>query len=197
MLLGIGAAARFIGVSISTLRRWELSQKLIPFFRTTGGHRRYNSIDLKIFMGDFSKMKNSKLTVAYARVSSHDQKADLERQIMRLENYLKKSHTNYIVIDDLGSGMNYKKKGLSKLLKLILSGQVSKLVLTHKDRLLRFGSELIFKICDYFGVEVDIVEEKNKLTDEQALAFDVLEIITVFSARMYGKRSHQNRKAVA
>ena len=197
MFLSIGAAARFLGVSISTLRRWEKSKKLIPIFRTPGGHRRYKSSELNELMGDFSKVKNSKLTIAYARVSSHDQKDDLKRQIMRLEKHLKKSNKNYLVIDDLGSGMNYKKKGLSKLLKLILSGQVSKLVLTHKDRLLRFGSELIFKICNYFGVEIDIVEEKKTLTDEQALAFDVLEIITVFSARMYGKRSHQNKKAVA
>ena len=89
--------------------------------------------------------------------------------------------------------MNYKKKGLKKLLKLILSGQVSKIILTHRDRLLRFGSELVFLVCSFFGVEIDILEEKNDLSDEQVLAFDVLEIITVFSARLYGKRSHQNK----
>lgn len=91
--------------------------------------------------------------------------------------------------------MNYRKKGLKKLIKLLLQGQVSKIILTHKDRLLRFGSELIFNICSFFGVEVKILEDNEDLTDEQVLAFDVLEIITVFSARLYGKRSHQNKKA--
>lgn len=93
--------------------------------------------------------------------------------------------------------MNYKKKGLKKLLKLILSGQVSKIILTHKDRLLRFGSELVFQICHYFGVQILILDENKNLTDEQILAFDVLEVITVFSARLYGKRSHKNKKVLA
>ena len=72
---------------------------------------------------------------------------------------------------------------------------MSEIVLTHKDRLLRFGSELIFLICKFFGIRVHIINEDKALTDEQVLAFDVLEIITVFSARLYGKRSHKNRKA--
>ena len=77
---------------------------------------------------------------------------------------------------------------------MILSGHVSKIILTHKDRLLRFGSELLFYICKFFGVEVKILGQNLSLTDEQTLAFDVLEIITVFSARLYGKRSHQSKK---
>jgi len=196
MYLSIGATSRFLGVSISTLRRWDKEKKLIPAFKTPGHHRRYNINRLKEFLGDFSFNQN-KMVIAYARVSSHDQKEDLKRQVIRLQEYLKLETSPTQIIDDLGSGMNYKKKRLSKLLKLILSGEVSKLVLTHKDRLLRFGSEIIFKICDYFGVTVEIIEEKKDLSDDQILAFDVLEIITVFSARMYGKRSHQNKKVVA
>jgi len=193
MNLSIGQAANMIGVSISTLRRWDRSKKLVPEFRTSGRHRRYSVSSLKQLMGEFVDYSKRKV-IAYARVSSYDQKEDLIRQIDRLDQYCHDNYRSYEVIDDLGSGMNYKKKGLKKLLKLILSGQVSKIVLTHKDRLLRFGSELIFQICNFFGIEVDILEEKNSLTDEQVLAFDVLEIITVFSARLYGKRSHQNRK---
>ena len=90
--------------------------------------------------------------------------------------------------------MNYKKKGLRNLINMILSGQVSDIVLTHKDRLLRFGSELIFLICKFFGIRVHIIHEDKNLSEEQLLAFDVLEIITVFSARLYGKRSHKNVK---
>ena len=90
--------------------------------------------------------------------------------------------------------MNYKKKGLRKLITMILSGQVSDIVLTHKDKLLRFGSELIFLICKFFGIRVHIINEDKNLTDEQLLAFDVLEMSAVFSARLYGKRAHKNVK---
>jgi putative resolvase len=196
MYLSIGRASHFLGVSISTLRRWEREKKLLPSFKTCGLHRRYEINELKTFVGKKADSVKKKV-VAYARVSSHDQKEDLKRQVQRLKIYLTNETCPVQIIDDLGSGMNYKKKGLAKLIKLILSGEVSKLILTHKDRLLRFGSEIIFKICDYFGVEVKIIEEKKDLTDDQVLAFDVLEIITVFSARMYGKRSHQNKKVVA
>lgn len=196
MYLSIGRASCFLGVSISTLRRWEKTSKLLPSFKTCGCHRRYDLNELKNFIGEKSNSDHKKV-IAYARVSSNDQKEDLKRQVTRLENHLKSELRPTQIIDDLGSGMNYKKKGLSKLLRLILSGEVSKLILTHKDRLLRFGSEIIFKICDYFGVEVEIIEQKKDLTDDQILAYDVLEIITVFSARMYGKRSHQNKRLVA
>jgi len=181
-----------MGVSISTLRRWDNSNQFTPSSRTAGGHRRYSVTKVKEYLGEFINSTKRKV-IAYARVSSHDQKQDLERQKKRLSLYCNNHKLNYELIDDLGSGMNYKKKGLKKLLKLVLSGQVSKIILTHKDRLLRFGSELIFQICNFFGVEINIIDENKSLTDEQVLAFDVLEIITVFSARLYGKRSHQNR----
>ena len=101
------------------------------------------------------------------------------------------------VIDDLGSGMNYRKKGLRKLIDLILSEKVGRLVLTHKDRLLRFGAELIFSLCEAKNVEVVIINNGDDVkTYEQELAEDVLEIITVFSARLYGSRSHKNKKII-
>ena len=109
--------------------------------------------------------------------------------------YCSKQGFNYEVIQDLGSGMNYYKKGLTKLLNLVLEGQVKRLVLTHKDRLLRFGAELVFSICEAKGVEVIIInkgDENSKFEEE--LAKDVLEIITVFSARLYGARSKKNKK---
>ena len=80
------------------------------------------------------------------------------------------------------------------LLTLILNKQVSKLVLNHKDRLLRFGTPLIFKMCDFFGTEIIILEEEKNKTFEQELTSDVIELMTVFTAKMYGKRSHKNKK---
>jgi putative resolvase len=135
-----------------------------------------------------------KKTIAYCRVSSHDQKLDLERQALVLSAYCESHNWNCELIQDLGSGLNYKKKGLRKLIDYILDGQCDRLVIAHKDRLLRFGSELIFSLCEHFGVEVVILNRKEDSSFEEDLAKDVLEIITVFSARLYGSRSHRNQK---
>jgi predicted site-specific integrase-resolvase len=104
---------------------------------------------------------------------------------------------NFELIKDLGSGMNYNKKGLSVLLKQIIDGKIGRLVLTHKDRLLRFGAELIFSICEVKNVEVVIINQGDAPKSyEEELASDIIEIITVFSARLYGSRSHKNKKII-
>jgi len=92
--------------------------------------------------------------------------------------------------------MNYHKKGLKRLLEMILEAKICRLVITHKDRLLRFGAELIFALCQTRQVEVIIINQGEDVSFEEELAKDVLEIITVFSARLYGARSHKNKKLV-
>lgn len=187
--LSISEAAKLKGVSASTLRRWEAEGRLIPE-RTASGHRRY---DLSQLLGIKSELS---FTVAYARVSSHDQKADLERQKQVLELFCAQNGWQFQLIEDLGSGLNYNKRGLKRLIKLIADNQVERLVLTHKDRLLRFGSELVFSLCEHFGCEVVIINRTEDSSFEEDLATDVLEIITIFSARLYGSRSHKNKKIV-
>lgn len=98
------------------------------------------------------------------------------------------------MISDLGSGLNYRKKGLQKLITALLEEHVARLVITHQDRLLRFGSELIFSICEHQGIETLILNRKEDSSFEEDLANDVLEIITVFSARLYGSRSRKHQK---
>lgn len=186
-LVSIGEAAQIKGVSIDTLRYWEKEGKLTSV-RTEGGHRRYKLSDL------IPLSTEDKKTIAYCRVSSQDQKLDLERQALVLSAYCESHNWNCELIQDLGSGLNYKKKGLRKLIDYILDGQCDRLVIAHKDRLLRFGSELIFSLCEHFGVEVVILNRKEDTSFEEDLAKDVLEIITVFSARLYGSRSHKNQK---
>ncbi len=115
------------------------------------------------------------------RVSSHDQKDDLERQKQVLELYCARQGWTFEVVADPGSGMNYHKKGLKRLLE---------------DRLLRFGAELVFAICEAKNVEVVILNRGEDMTFEEDLARDVLEIITVFSARLYGSRSRKNQKLI-
>ena len=100
------------------------------------------------------------------------------------------------MIQDLGSGMNCRKRGLKRFLDLILDRRISRMVLTPKDRLLRFGAELVFTLCEARQVEVVIINQGDDVSFEEELAQDVMEIITVFSARLYGSRSHKNRKLV-
>lgn len=140
--------------------------------------------------------KPDRITLAYARVSSADQKKDLERQKTVLEMYCAAQGWNFELISDLGSGMNYRKKGLQSLLQKLLNGKIEHLVITHEDRLLRFGAELIFSVCEMKGVEVVIVNKGEEASFEEDLAKDVLEIITVFSARLYGSRSKKNQKLI-
>lgn len=195
MLVSIGKAAKLIGVSISTLRRWDSSQSLSPQSRTLGGHRRYNLEFLKEkFLG---VSKADRINVGYSRVSSSDQKQDLERQSEALSQYLSGYSTKFEIIKDLGSGLKTDKPGLRKLLRLILAGKVAKLVITYQDRLLRFGSNLIFEVCKFMGTEVNILNDKPDQSFEEELSCDVITIMTVACARLYGKRSHQNRKSLA
>ena len=194
-LLTIGEAAKALGVTTTTLRNWDKKGLLRPDELTRGGNRRYRWESLKNIKDNLHTVKDGLKTVAYARVSSRDQKDDLVRQVAVLESYCAKKGFEYEVIQDIGSGMNYYKKGLVRLLDLILEGQVRRLVLTHKDRLLRFGAELVFSICEAKEVEVIIINKgEESVKFEEELAKDVLEIITVFSARLYGSRSSKNKK---
>lgn len=194
MHVSIGKAAALLGVSVTTLRRWEADGFLKPTFRTAGGHRRYEVNDLEARFCLSSEPLKYRHALAYARVSSHDQKKDLAVQVSRLEAYCAREFCSYEVLSDLGSGLNYKKPGLKKLLGLIFQRRITHLVLNHKDRLLRFGSELVFELCRHFGVGVIVLEAKPEQSFEMELAADVIELMTVFSSRLYGKRSHQNRQ---
>lgn len=194
--LSIGAAALLLGVAVSTLRRWEKESRFFSDFRTPGGHRRYSLDKLLAFVGQ-SAADEQRHTICYARVSSHDQKKDLATQIVRLQKHAENAGYHCVeVIDDLGSGLNYKKRGLKRLIKMICQRRVKRLVIVHKDRLLRFGAELLFGLCQFYGTEVVILEEIEE-NFEQQLCHDVLELMTVFSARLHGSRSRKNQRAIA
>ena len=194
MKVGIGKAAEILGVHPETLRRWERMGK-IEVERTPTNRRQYDLSKLYQIAPRTSDGSGS--TLAYARVSSRDQKDDLETQVSLLEAYCAANRWEYRVLTDIGSGMNYNKRGLRTLIKSICLGDTDRLVLVHKDRLLRFGSEMIFSLCETFGVEVVIINKgEAPMSFEEELVQDVLEIITVFSARLYGSRSHKNKKLV-
>ncbi len=178
------------------MRRWADSGK-IRFERSPSGHRRFDISDVKRLAPRNPKNLDDRITINYARVSSHDQKDDLARQIKVLESFSASNGWEFETISDLGNGLNYNKKGLKKLLKRIIKGDIGRLVLTHKDRLLRFGSELVFAMCEEFETEVVIINKSHEeLSFEQELATDMIELITVFSARLYGSRSRLNQKLI-
>ncbi|CAB3774513.1 IS607 family transposase [Paraburkholderia humisilvae] len=187
-LVKIGEAAQMLGVAESTLRKWAETGELLSARKTAGGTRYYAMSDLPGIGNENAP------AVCYPRVSSHDQKEDLERQHAMLESYCAAKGWRCEVIKDLGSGMNYHRRGPGGLPEMILRKQMKRLVITHKDRLLRFGSELVFAMGAAQNIEIVIVYKGEQPSFEEELTKDVLEIITVFSARLCGSRSKKNRK---
>ena len=166
--LTVSQIAVHFGVHPQTIRRWTKTG-LLKCSRTLGNHRRFEP--------PVNPASDTRQVVAYARVSTHDQKQDLVTQTKVLQQ-----QNPDLVIKDLGSGLNYKKAGFHKLLTLILNNQVKELILTRKDRLLRFGSEIIFRICEHFQVKVTILYETELKEPMEQFCLDVIEIITVFSS---------------
>jgi putative resolvase len=195
-LCSIGELAELLGVAVVTLRRWHAAGSLLPACRTAGGHRRYDLGQVRALFGlDGGQQRK---TLAYARVSSHDQSEQLVTQAERLRRHCAaQGYDRAEVITDLGSGMNYKKRGLQRLVREVLSGAVERVVLVTKDRLLRFGSELLFSLCKFFSVEVEVLDATPDVTREQQLTEDLIEILTVFSSRLYGSRGRKNLRALA
>ncbi len=193
--LTILETANYYGVSTQTLRRWERQKKITPAHRTKGGQRRYSFEQISTEVA--APSSQNKPTLAYARVSTADQKEDLQRQVILLESFCSTKGWSFVLVKDIGSGMNCHKKGLTHLLDEITKGSIERLVLTHKDRLLRFGAELIFSLCAQKKIEVVVINQGEEISFEEELAKDVLEIITVFSSKLYGSRSHKNKELMA
>lgn len=193
ILVSIGKVAKWFGVSVQTVRNWGAEKKL-TVYRTMGGHRRFDLQEINKIRG--IEEATEKKTIIYTRVSSQDQKEDLERQTIEIEEYCKENKIERVeIIKDIGSGINYKKKGLKKLINEIVEGKVGKLVVSFRDRLLRFGNEILLQICSLLNVEVVVLNDKENKNFEEQLVEDVLTILTVFCSKVYGKRSHRKRMA--
>lgn len=187
-------AARIIHVTAGTLRSWAIDGK-IRFTRTKGKHRRYELSDV-IRLGDAdAEPVNDKLVskrkICYARVSTYGQKKDLETQI----EFLKGKFPTHEIIRDLGSGLNFKRKGLLSILESASRGDIEELVITHRDRLCRFGFELFEKLLEYNGGRIVVLNNDTK-SPENELVQDLLSIITVFSSRFYGLRSYSLKRQI-
>lgn len=174
--------AELLGVSTSSLRRWENEGKL-KAIRTPGGQRRFVLSEVEKVAG-----VRTVVTVLYARVSTSGQRDDLNSQI----EFLKSSYPNGEVVSEIGSGLNFRRKKFLAVLERINSGDVNQLVVAHPDRLVRFGFELVKWICNTAGCEL-LVLNQSKLSPEAELVQDMLSIIHCFSSRLYGLRKYGNK----
>ena len=192
-LLRMNEVSEITGLAQSTLRLMHRKGELVPAKISPGGTRYYSDEQIKEYIG--VKTVSKRIVIGYARVSSKKQEKDLERQIENLKTYMYAKGYSFEIITDIGSGINYSKKGLTKLLERIHNGEVSKIVILYKDRLLRFGFELLETICKLNDCEIEIVDNTPK-TDEEELVTDLVQIITVFGCRLQGKRSKLTKKLV-
>ena len=191
----IGEFAKEIGKTIQTLRNWDKKNILKPSHVTQGGTRYYSQEQLNHFLGLKSEKQINKKIIGYCRVSSHKQKDDLERQIENVKTYMYAKGYQFEIITDIGSGINYNKKGLNQIIDMVTNSEVEKIVVLYKDRLIRFGYELIENLCNKFGTIIEIIDNTEK-TEQQELVEDLVQIITVFSCKLQGKRANKARKLV-
>lgn len=191
-LLSIGKFAKMVGITPTTLRRMQQSGELIPYHISKGGTRYYSLEQLNRFL---PKQTVEKPVIGYCRVSTPSQKDDLETQITNVCSYMCAKGYKYEIITDVGSGINYSKKGLQQLLEKICNREISKIVVLYKDRLIRFGFEMIEYLCKLNDVEIEIIDNTAQ-SKEQELTDDLIQIITVFANRLYGQRSKKTKKLI-
>jgi predicted site-specific integrase-resolvase len=174
-------ARRHFNVSDNTLRKWDSEGKIETI--RVGTHRRY-----KINIGTGT----GKQRICYCRVSTSSQKDDLKRQIQ----FFKTNYPEHTIISDIGSGINFKRKGLKTILDNAIKGNIEQVVVTHKDRLCRFGFELYEGIIrEYSNGEILVLNQKQT-SPEKELVDDLISIITVFSSRLYGLRSNKIKNKI-
>ena len=201
----IGEFAKLINKSVPTLRHWDSIGVFKADHRTVGGKRFYHHNQLEEVRTKFGTNKisvqaedNKRKVYGYCRVSSKKQQDDLERQIENLKTYLYAKGYEFEIITDIGSGINYTKQGLNELIEKVINEEVDKIVVLYKDRLIRFGFELIEQICKLKNTEIIVVDSSahTKSTEEE-LVEDLIQIVTVFSCKLQGKRSKQTKTMIA
>lgn len=188
-------AAEILGVHQRTLYLWE-KKGLIETVRTPGNKRLYN---VNKFLEDNKCKENicnnlddldkeTRLNIAYIRVSSQNQKDDLERQ----KQLMVHKFPNHIIIEDIGSGLNLNKRGIRKIIHLAIEGKINELVVAYRDRLTRFGFELIEEIINkYSKGKIVILSEPEKLEPEEEIVKDIMSIMNVYVAKINGLRKYK------
>jgi len=179
-----------LGVTVRTIQRWDKEGK-IRCVRTIGGKRRVPESEIKRILG----IHEERRIVGYARVSSHTQKDDLERQIKLIENYAKERGWEVEILKDIGSGLKEDRRNFKKLLKMVINREVSKVVIEYPDRLTRFGFKILEEFFKSYGTEVVVINREEKSPQEELIE-DLITIISHFAGKLYGMRSHKYKKVV-
>jgi predicted site-specific integrase-resolvase len=185
-------ATKALGVKEDALRTWS-EEGLIPSIRTPGNHRRYNISEFIRIRGNVQAQETlikEKESICYCRVSSQGQKDDLERQV----EYMQRRFPEHRIIRDIGSGINFKRRGLRTILELACKGHLEEVVVAYRDRLCRFAFELIEWIFSLHGVKLVVLNEDLESSESGELAEDLLSIIHVFNCRIQGRRKYKDRK---
>ena len=186
---------KMLGVTAQTLRNWDKEGKLKPSYTKSNGYR-YYSEDIILSYTQERKTKKDLHVIGYARVSSKKQVDDLNRQVDNIKTYLENKYSDYEIITDIGSGINYQKPGLKKLIEKINKKEVDVIVVLYKDRLLRFGFDLVEYFAKLNNVSIEVLDKINK-TQDQELVEDLIQIITVFSCKLQGKRKTKTKEILS
>jgi len=183
-------ASKLLGVHVKTIQKWDREGK-IRCVRTVGGKRRVPESEIKRILGIHEERK----IVGYARVSSHIQKDDLERQIELIKSYAKERGWEIEIFKDIASGLKEDRRNFRKLLKMVISKEVSKVVIAYSDRLTRFGFKTLEEFFKSYGTEIIVINKEEK-TPQEELVEDLITIISHFAGKLYGMRSHKYREVV-
>ncbi|MEM0053395.1 MAG: IS607 family transposase [Nitrososphaeria archaeon] len=184
-------AKRLLGVTTRTIQRWDKEGK-IRVVRTVGGRRRVPESEIKRILG----LREERIAIGYARVSSSTQKDDLERQKQLILTYAKeKGYGEVQVLSDVGSGLNENRKNFLRLLDMVFERKISKVIVAYKDRLTRFGFETLKRVFSAFGTEIEVINHEEK-TPQEELVEDLITTVSHFAERLYGLRSHKYREVV-
>ena len=186
---------KMLGVTAQTLRNWDKEGKLKPSYTKSNGYR-YYSEDIILSYTQERKTKKDLHVIGYARVSSKKQVDDLNRQVDNIKTYLENKYSDYEIITDIGSGINYQKPGLKKLIEKINKKEVDVIVVLYKDRLLRFGFDLVEYFAKLNNVSIEVLDKINR-TQDQELVEDLIQIITVFSCKLQGKRKTKTKEILS
>ncbi|MFF8844344.1 IS607 family transposase [Streptomyces sp. NPDC015127] len=184
----ISEFAQRIGRSASTVRRWESEGRITPK-RTPTGQRYFTEGDVRAALGIAAHAH--RVTVVYCRVSSPGQKDDLASQVAAMETFCLGAG---IAVDEwvqeIGGGMNLRRKKFLALMDRIEAGEITRLVIAHKDRLARFGFDFIEHVAERHGCEI-VIANAESLSPQQELVDDLLAIVHTFSCRLYGLRRYE------
>ena len=183
--------AKIVGVSVKTLQRWDNHGKL-PAKRTPSNYRYYTDEDLRIALGEKPKPVVRKVVV-YCRVSSNNQRAELKNQIKAMEEFA--NNCGYSItetIQEIGSGLNFKRKKFIEMIISMLKGEIEVIVIAHKDRLCRFAFDLVEQLAKYSDCKI-VIANQTHLSPQQELCDDLLSIVHCFSCRLYEPTSDSKR----